>query len=115
MHVAVDLAMRESLCPFHGGTGGVQADDELVFPLVKSAVLQFLPGAAELTLFHGDKEISFETPGQIAFAQGLVKQRRFRAGDALGWTDLAWPEIASMVDDLVGARVLVRAGEFDGD
>lgn len=113
--MAIDLAMKESVCPFHEGTAGIREDDEFIFRLAKSAVLQVLPGSSELTLFHGDKEISFETPGQIAFAQGLAKQRRFRAGDALGWTDLAWPEIASMIEDLAGARVLVRADEDDGD
>jgi hypothetical protein len=112
--VAIDFAMRESVCPFHGGTAGVRTDDELVFPLSKSAVVQFLPGASELTLFHGDKEISFETPGQIAFATGLAKQSRFRAGEAVGWTDLPWSEIAEMLEGLIGASVLVRAEDFDG-
>ena len=113
--MAIDFAMKGELCPFHGASTGVGPDEELIFPLSKSAFVQVLPGAAELTLFHGDKEISFETPGQIAFGQELVKQRRFRAGDAAGWTILAWPEIAAMRENLVGAGVLVRAEAFVGD
>jgi hypothetical protein len=112
--VATSFAMKEESCPFHGGTAAVGMDDLLVFPLSKSAVVQVLPGASELTLFHGDKEISFESAGQIAFALGLARQARFRAGDALDWTDLAWPEIATMIDALIDAGVLARAEEFDG-
>jgi hypothetical protein len=111
--VAIDFASREALCPVHGQTKRISVEDRLVLPMAKSMVAQVLPGETALTLFHGDKEISFETPGQIAFGLALSRQTAFRAGDAAEWTDLGWDEVAEMLAELVAAGVLTRAEDLE--
>ena len=71
----------------------LDADDELVSPKHKRVVTQYstdASGAAELHLYYGENEISFDEPGLFAF--GKSKQSRFVARTAanLGqWVRLA--------------------------
>jgi hypothetical protein len=92
--------------------------DMLVFPMSKSAVVQHgsdADGAPELTLFYGDKEISFDDPAQFGFGEMLARQSRFAAGDAEGWCDAGWPRLAEMLSELIEAGVLRHADEEDDE
>jgi hypothetical protein len=92
--------------------------DELVFPMSKNAVVQHgedASGAPALTLFYGDKEITFDDPSQFGFGEMLAKQTRFAAGEAIAWCDADWPRISKMLGELVEAGVLLRTTqETDG-
>lgn len=90
----------------------VQRDDLLVFPMSKSAVVQHgsdADGAAMLTLFYGDKEVTFDDPAHFGFGEMLARQSHFAAGDAALWCDAGWPQITAMLGALIEAGVLRRA------
>jgi len=97
----------------------LEPSDELVFPLHKSAILQYGQDAAgrpELRLFHGAHEISFDEPETFAFGEALARQPRFQAGAALDWQPaLGWPRVAGLLCDLLDRGVLRRAGEVEAD
>jgi hypothetical protein len=73
----------------------LDANDELVFPLHKKAIVQHsveASGTRELHLYYGDKEISFDEPELFEFGESLAKQPRFIAKTALGWgSGYEWP------------------------
>jgi len=93
------------------------ADDELVFPKHKRAFVQYVTGesgAAELHLYYGDKEISFDEPELFDFGEGLAKQPRFLAGTATTWgKDYDWPRIRVLLEQLIEEGVLRRATPDD--
>jgi len=100
-------------------TGNVRAlhqDDELLFPLSKGAFSQYWEDEntpRELRVFYRDKEIAFDDPAFWSFGETLIKQTRFRAGDALQWGDYEWPRVRQMLEDLIEATVLKYADEVD--
>ena len=89
-------------------------DDELVFPLSKSAYTQYSEDSnepLEFRLYYGTKEICFDDPAQFAFGEALAKQSRFVAGDALNWGQSDWPHVCEMLEDLIAHDVLRYADE----
>jgi len=91
----------------------LDADDELVFPKHRRVVTQYstdASGAAELHLYYGDKEISFDEPGLFAFGEGLAKQSRFVAGTATTWGEgYDWPRVRELLEQLIEEGILQHA------
>jgi hypothetical protein len=88
--------------------------DELVFPLSKSAVVQYSENEysqTELRIFYANQEICFDDPEQFAFGEALAKQSRFTAGDAIGWGAGKWPKVKEMLEDLIEHGILRYAEE----
>lgn len=86
--------------------------DELVFPLSKGAFAQYRgegEKARELRIFHRDTQIAFEDPCFFAFGEALIRQSRFRAGEAVSWGGLDWPKVRPMLERLIEAGVLRRS------
>jgi hypothetical protein len=102
-----DFARRASLA----------ADDELVLPKHKRVFVQYVDGengVTELRLYYGDKEISFDEPELFGFGEGLAKQSRFRAGDALSWGEnYQWSRIQPLLEQLIEEGVLRHATTDD--
>ena len=95
----------------------LRPEDELVFPLSKGAFAQFWgeAGAArELRIFYRDKQIAFDDPAFFPFGEGLIRQSRFRAGEAVSWGGLEWPKLRPVLERLIEAGVLRHAGDGDG-
>lgn len=93
----------------------LQHGDELIFPLMKSAMIQYVgdPEApTELHFFYWDKEITFDDPAQFAFGEALAKQTRFVACEAMGWAGGDWPTVKGMLEDLIEAEVLSYADDI---
>jgi hypothetical protein len=91
-------------------------DDELLFPHSKGAFAQFWEDEEtprELRVYYRDKEIAFDDPDFYSFGEALIKQSRFRAGDALQWGDYQWPRVREMLQDLIEADVLKYADEVE--
>jgi hypothetical protein len=89
-------------------------DDELLFPMSKGAFSQYWEDEEtprELRVYYRDKEIAFDDPAFYSFGETLIKQSRFRAGDALQWGDYEWPKVRQMLEDLLEAEVLNYADE----
>lgn len=89
-------------------------DDELLFPMSKGAFTQYWEDEdtpRELRVYYRDKEIAFDDPAFYSFGENLIKQSRFRAGDALQWGDYEWPKVRQMLEDLLEAEVLKYADE----
>lgn len=91
----------------------LHADDELVFPLHKRAILQYskdLSGTQELRLYYGDKEISFDEPELFEFGENLAKQSRFVAKTATEWGNCYdWPRIQALLEQLIDEGILQYA------
>ena len=103
-------------CPMHAlpaPVDGLQADDELVFPMHKSTVVHYATGdegATELRLYYGDREISFDEPELFTFGETLARQERFPAGAAMAWAPSCdWPRIRELLEQLIEEGILVRA------
>src|SRR5687767_932605 len=99
-----------------GNGRALHQDDELIFPLSKGAFSQYWEDEdtpRELRVYYRDKEISFDDPAFWTFGETLIKQSRFRAGDALQWGDYEWPKVRQMLEDLLEADVLKYADEVD--
>jgi hypothetical protein len=89
-------------------------DDELLFPMSKGAFSQYWEDEEtprELRVYFRDKEIAFDDPAFYSFGETLIKQSRFRAGDALQWGEYEWPKVRQMLEDLIEAEVLQYADE----
>jgi hypothetical protein len=109
-----------------GGSSGSQPaadgrslreEDELVLPLSKGAFAQYREEAdrpRELRIFYRDKEIAFDDPAFFGFGENLIRQSRFRAGDAVDWGRLEWPKVREMLEQLIAARVLHHADGEEG-
>jgi hypothetical protein len=90
----------------------LERGDVLVFPMSKRAVVQRgfdASGAPELTLFYGDKEITFDNPDHFGFGETLARQSVFPAGAAIDWCDAGWPRVSEMLANLIDAGVLRHA------
>jgi hypothetical protein len=103
-------------CPVHGGlpqSAGLQAGDELHFPMHKRVITQYsrdAAGAPELHLYYGDKEISFDEPALFAFGEALARQSTFPAGSATTWGGgYEWPRVRELLEQLLEGGILVRA------
>ncbi len=83
----------------------LDADDELVFPKHKRVVTQYstdASGAAELHLYYGENEISFDEPGLFAF--GKSKQSRFVARTAAtSGNGYDWPRVQTLPEQPISA------------
>ena len=89
-------------------------DDDLLFPMSKAAFAQYWEDEEtprELRVYFRDKEIAFDDPDFYSFGEALIKQSRFRAGDALQWGEYEWPKVRQMLEDLIEADVLRYADE----
>ncbi|MBV8686623.1 MAG: hypothetical protein JOZ90_12010 [Alphaproteobacteria bacterium] len=89
-------------------------DDELLFPLSKAAVAQYWEDEdtpRELRIFYRQHEISFDDPAQWPFGETLIKHSRFRAGDAAGWVEGGWQQVAPLLQGLIEAGILHYADE----
>jgi hypothetical protein len=115
------------LCPVHNGYAGrahaaqraLEPDDELVLPMNKRVVAQYgsnEDGIRELTLYYGDKEISFDEPELFAFGETLARQPRFIAGASVLWSEgQDWMRIQGLLEQLIAEGVLFYADETDGE
>jgi len=111
-----------SSCPRHKlqkQSRQLDADDELVFPLHKCAIVQYSTDAAgerELHLYYGDKEISFDEEELFEFGESLSKQARFIAKTALDWgSDCQWPRIHALLEQLIEEGILHYADTYQAD
>ncbi|HEY2514017.1 MAG TPA: hypothetical protein VGI39_24290 [Polyangiaceae bacterium] len=71
-------------------------------------------GQDELHVFYGDKEIVFDEPELLPFGTKLVQVERFRAEDAMGWSDgnaYDWEQVRELLQALLDQEVLKRATE----
>ena len=97
----------------------LDANDELVFPLHKKAIVQYsveASGARELHLYYGDKEISFDEPELFEFGESLAKQPRFIAKTALGWgSGYEWPRIQELLEQLIEEGILQYADIYEAE
>ncbi|RFO96626.1 hypothetical protein DIC66_11405 [Rhodoferax lacus] len=98
-------------------TTRLAADAELVFPLSKRVITQYLKneqGQDALFLFYGDQEISFDEPELFAFGEALGAQSRFAAGAATGWgTGYAWEQVQALLEQLLQAGILEHAAPLE--
>ena len=105
------------VCPVHepaamawSAQSGLAPDDWLELPLHQRAFVQYGEnddGERELRVFYGDKEISFDEPELFTFGETLVRQPRFRAGDALDWGRPGdWSRVRGLLEQLIEAGVL---------
>ncbi len=97
-----------------GNVRALHQDDELLFPMSKGAFSQYWEDEQtprELRVYFRDKEIAFDDPAFYSFGETLIKQSRFRAGDALQWGEYEWPKVRQMLEDLIEAEVLQYADE----
>ncbi len=97
-----------------GNARALHQDDELLFPMSKGAFSQYWEDdetPRELRVYFRDKEIAFDDPAFYSFGETLIKQSRFRAGDALQWGEYEWPKVRQMLEDLIEAEVLQYADE----
>lgn len=91
-------------------------DDELVLPMSKGAFAQYRQEEGvprELRVFHRDREIALADPALFGFGETLIRQTRFRAGDAVSWGGLDWPRARGLLEQLIGAGILQRGDEAD--
>jgi len=107
------IRQEPSGCPLqsmHTQRTVLDADDELVFPKHKRVVTQYstdASGAAELHLYYGEKEISFDEPGLFAFGERLAKQSRFVARTATTWGEgYDWPRVRELLEQLIEEGIL---------
>jgi len=92
----------------------LREDDELLFPMSKGAVAQYWEDEStprELRIFYRDKEIALDDPADFGFGETLVKQSKFRAGDATGWGESDWPHVRNLLEQLVEEGILRYADE----
>src|SRR5450432_342919 len=68
-------------------------------------------GARELTLHVGLREIGFDEPELIPWAEKLIEQYSFLAGHSTGWSvqPLEWQRVSGLLEDLIEAGILARA------
>lgn len=96
---------------------GLRREDALVVPMSKRMVIQYATGAggaAELTLYYGDKEISFDEPELFAFGEALARQDSFVAGDAVTWgAGYEWSRVKELLDQLVEEGVVLPLGAYE--
>jgi hypothetical protein len=67
--------------------------------------------AGELTLHVGTQEIGFDEPELFPWAEKLIEQDSFLAGQSTGWSvqPLEWPRVSRLLEDLIEAGILARA------
>lgn len=102
----------EKSCPIHHTSDNrlLNPDNELVFPLYKRAILQYVTNEnadKELFIYYEDKEISFDEPELFSFAENLIKQSHFIAKSALNWGEnYTWERIAELLTQLIAEGIL---------
>ncbi len=123
MPQAQDHPTPAARCPFDHG---LQPDDELALPWHRRAVVQRATqadGRTELTLYLGDKDVSFDEPDLFGFGESIVARGRFRAAEATRWVPTRpWSELRGLLQTLLDEGILVSAdalpedtGPADGD
>lgn len=93
----------------------LQHGDELILPLMKSVILQYVgdpESPTELCFYYADKEVIFDDPAQFAFGEALAKQTRFVACEAMGWAGGDWPTVKEMLENLIEAQILSFADDI---
>jgi len=113
-----ETAADAGACPWSRGAPAavaLRADEELVFPLNKSVVVQHVTGETgkpELRLYYAGHEICFDEPETVPFGEALVRQSRFVAGQAADWAPgLGWPRAQGLLAELLQAGILRRAAD----
>ena len=79
-----------------------------------SSTVKGAEGQDELHVFYGDKEIVFDEPELLPFGTKLVQVERFRAEDAMGWSDgnaYDWEQVQGLLQALLDQEILKRATE----
>ncbi len=96
---------------------GLDRGDVLIVPMSRRMVVQYGPGdtgETELTLYYGDKEISFDEPALFAFGEALARQDRFVAAEATAWGDgYDWSRVKPLLDQLLEEGVIVEADAYE--
>jgi len=86
--------------------------------LFVSARKRFVPvynsnidGTRELVLYCGPHEISFDEPDLFPWAEKLIQQESFMAGEAAGWSaqPLEWPRVKDLLEALMEAGLVDRS------
>jgi hypothetical protein len=71
-------------------------------------------GQDELHIFYGEKEIVFDEPELMTFGQRLLEVDRFRAEEAMAWSDAEhhdWEKVRELLEALLDQEILKRAAE----
>ncbi|HZX93406.1 MAG TPA: hypothetical protein VFE90_02745, partial [Myxococcales bacterium] len=102
--------------------GGTMQQDraplDLHETLFVSARKRFVPvynsnidGTRELVLYCGPHEISFDEPDLFPWAEKLIQQESFMAGEAAGWSaqPLEWPRVKDLLEALMEAGLVDRS------
>jgi hypothetical protein len=69
-----------------------------------------------LHIFYGEKEIVFDEPEFLRFGDKLVELERFRADEAMSWSDgapHAWETVKEMLEALLEQEILKRVAEAE--
>jgi hypothetical protein len=67
-----------------------------------------------LHVFYGEKEIIFDEPDLLPFGNKLLEVERFRAEEAMSWSDGAphdWEKVQELLEALLDQEILKRAAE----
>ncbi len=92
----------------------IDPHETLCVPKKRRFVHEYVPtegGNRELRIYFGLKEITFDEPEFIAFGESLIKQDRFVAGSATGWSGgepYPWERVKEMLEALLDEGVIER-------
>jgi hypothetical protein len=71
-------------------------------------------GNEVLHIFYGEKEIIFDEPELVPFGEKLLELERFRAEEAMSWSNGAphdWAKVREMLEALLDQEILKRIAE----
>ncbi|MGH7294627.1 MAG: hypothetical protein ACRELB_06835, partial [Polyangiaceae bacterium] len=71
-------------------------------------------GQDVLHVFYGEKEIVFDEPELLPFGDGLLQIERFRAEEAMAWSNGApheWDRVRGLLEALLEEEILKRVGD----
>jgi hypothetical protein len=112
------VGTKASGCPMHAmppQPRGLDAGDQLVFPMHKRVITQYSvdpSGARELHLYYGDKEISFDEPELFAFGEQLARHSSFVAVSSTTWgPGYEWTKMQELLEQLIEQGILRHADE----
>ena len=95
----------------------LQPTDVLVVPYRKRISVAYTTsdtGARELSMFYGVHEVTFDEERLFGFAEELVRQSRFVAGDAASWgPGYAWDEVRPLLESFLELGLIKRDGEAE--
>jgi hypothetical protein len=92
----------------------LQPNDLLFIPKRRRftrALLADAEGREELHIFYGEKEIIFDEPDLLSFGQKLLDVDRFKAEEAVTWSDAApyaWERVRELLETLMAEQIVER-------